>query len=362
MYRQQTARQQANYLQQRQQQGAQGSGVQRYARSMGRVNPELLRAQAFALAARFQPRYDLNFASHSELPREPVPPRAAHPALAELFSQQPSRLGQLWSDAELRRGPLHHDLPRCTLDEFHVVKETLWMLAGADTFVFIVTIVDPNTAAFETASVTSSPPPTPKHTVVTTRRDLILSHITPTALATALTPFAAAGTDLRYLAWFVAEALSLSNEDGIPRTYQAFAAWLQTYLHEFHGKLVELERNLGAGGEGLGLSQLKAVMRGDLKKMHRLAALLKRGTPADWTAATTAAAGKEFNNARLSATLLEVLHSVAFEDEVVCPSNDGMGGLYMALFVRCIRPLVDGIESWITRGVLDDPVSSNSRS
>lgn len=49
----------------------------------------------------------------------------------------------------------------------------------------------------------------------------------------------------------------------------------------------------------------------------------------------------------------------AFETEVVCPSGDGMGGLYMALFVRCIRPLIDGIESWITRGVLEDPDVSN---
>lgn len=332
MYRQQAARQQTHYLQQRQQRGAQGAGVRGYARSIGWVDPELLRAQAFALAARFQPRYDLNFELHSELPREPTQPRAAHPLLAELFSQQPSRLGQLWSDAELRSGPLHHELPRCTLDEFHVVKETLWMLAGVDTFVYISTAVDADTvvptvsefgfgfgvevevepAATASSAQSSLSPPPPLFAVVTARRDVKLTHITPTALTAALSRFASAGTDVRYLTRFVSEALSLSDQDGIPRSYQAFAAWLETYLHEFHGRLVALESQLLGGASSrssrLGISKLTAAMRGDSKKLRRLVALLKRGTPESWTGANA----RQFNNARLSARLLEVLHSVSF--------------------------------------------------
>ena len=252
-------------------------------------------------------------------------PRARADGSGAVFGGNAGMLGHYWSSFELSSLPLQQRGPCCTLHEATIVRETLWMLHGAETFVYERAPVSGGEAGGDGPRLTP-------------RAGVQVSHLSPTAVARVLDKFAQAGGALLEVAAFVEWALAARSV--VPEAYRAFAAQVAAFRKSLRERLTSLETSVFT------LMMLAETLEADLKLAKCLARLVRQGVPYPPTAAVP--------NARRAATLLNVLYEAAIERECMSETTGGMAVLSVTLFAAAIKPLLTAVDLWLNKGILTD--------
>eukprot|EP00039_Didymoeca_costata_P003677 m.69062 g.69062 ORF g.69062 m.69062 type:complete len:958 (+) comp12025_c0_seq1:199-3072(+) len=241
-----------------------------------------------------------------------------HKCLGALFSTKPSDLSSLWCDPvpQSVEGLLRRKF-FTTLKEYQVVRETIWMLFGAETYVY-------------------------KHIsredcdIITPRDDIQLSHITPGCLNTFLTGFAAQGTKINKITDFIEKSM----DKDAPKTFQAFGSALKQHLKTFRGKLQSLEHNTDT------LLRLKYGIRNEFSEVNFVYTLLEN------TGILMLKKHKDnWANSEKCTKLLSALYELSFEIE---QQNQDTVSFLHSLFIKSMKPLCEFLDEWMSEGVVND--------
>jgi hypothetical protein len=241
-----------------------------------------------------------------------------------LFDCNPTVLGEQWAAFAEGRGAINLRADLSTLTEARIVRETIWMLSGADTFVYT-----------KEASGLSLVP----------RAGVTTTHTTPGVLSTLLAGFAKSGTFIMQLLAFGNVVFRSSSSKGrATRTFEAFAAWINEFVQRFQLRLIRLER------AECSLLELSVKLRAESKKLRWLHRLFQKGVPAKWDSDL----GAPNHSAKLANGLLSVLFTAAFETTYIA-ENEDLGHFAASVFASASKPLLDSVDLWIFEGALDDP-------
>ncbi|KAL9962926.1 hypothetical protein ACROYT_G032081 [Oculina patagonica] len=242
---------------------------------------------------------------------------------SDLSESRNCSLADSWDNYQSGRNPFYHSNGNKTLTETQIVRETLWMLSGAqDTFVY----------RHEH-----------KNGTLDVRDNIQVLHLTPECLSSLLSTFAVAGQQSFSLQKFVSSVLDPDNKS--TQTLQAFANALSCYFKEYKALLSSIEKDIVKQEASVSLLLLHDKLRTTLAEISSLYSI--------YQAAVLETEG--LNTAQQTCRILTTLHRNIIQ-------TDGLGSaakwkvcLLLKVFLQIVEPCLRFIDKWVTSGHVCDP-------
>nr|XP_058958465.1 gamma-tubulin complex component 5-like [Pocillopora verrucosa] len=231
-------------------------------------------------------------------------------------------IAESWDSYQSGRNPFYHSNCNKTLTETQIVRETLWMLAGAqNTFVY-------------------------RHRQygrITVQGGIQVLHLTPESLSSLLSSFALAGEESLFLQKFI---LSVVDPQSKPtQTLQAFVNSLSGYFKEFKSLLSSLEKDIIKQEESISLFLLQNKLRTKLEEISSLYNIYR--------AAILNTEG--MNTAKKTCRLLTTLYRNIIQADGLGSAAKWKVNLFLKIFLQTVEPCLRFIDQWVTSGHVHDP-------
>ncbi|CAH3020487.1 unnamed protein product [Porites evermanni] len=257
--------------------------------------------------------------------------------IVDQYWQEPLRINQLdmlqsrncsvadaWESYQQQCNPFYHNSCNKTLTETQIVRETLWMLTGAQ-----------NTFVYRNMH----------HGILAVRENIQVLHLTPECLNILLSVFVVAGQRSHSLQKFVSSALNPHGES--TQTLQAFATALSSYFKEYKALLSSIEKDIIKQEVSVSLSLLKDKLKTTLDEINTLFSVYQ---------AIFLEAG-ELNTAQKTCRLLTTLYKTIVQADDLGNAGKWKVNLLLKIFLQSLEPCLSFIDYWVTSGLVCDPHS-----
>eukprot|EP00731_Ephydatia_muelleri_P023846 Em0016g117a len=236
----------------------------------------------------------------------------------------PRGTGLAWLECKEQTDPLHVPPDVTAVSEEHLIRETLWVLLGAE-----------KSFAYEFVS---------GRTCV--REDLLVGDITQLALRNVLQQFAAVINLVCQLRLFTRQHNSWEGggRSHAPcETYKAFSNSLMHYLETFDGKLRQLEKGMVEKTSFVSLLGLMTELQPQLRELQEVHGVLLRGTVPRTELPHSCAA-----------KLLTCLWETLCHYDSLGSTSSFRSRVILPLWVMTLRPYMVMLDDWMRSGTLPD--------
>lgn len=230
-------------------------------------------------------------------------------------------IAESWDSYQSGRNPFYHSGSNKTLTETQIVRETLWMLAGAQ-----------NTFVYRHG----------QYGRITVQGHIQVLHLTPESLSSLLSSFALAGEESLSLQRFI---LSFVDPQSKPtQTLQAFVNALSGYFKEFKSLLSSLEKDIIKQEVSISLFLLQNQLRTKLEEISSL-----------YNVYRDAILNTGLNAAKKTCRLLTTLYRNIIEADGLGSAGKWKVNLFLKIFLQTVEPCLRFIDEWVTSGHVHDP-------
>ncbi|XP_022091111.1 gamma-tubulin complex component 5-like isoform X2 [Acanthaster planci] len=239
-------------------------------------------------------------------------------------------LASTWRAYEQQRDPFAPAGERYTLTETHIIRETIWVLMGAETS-FVYQLHDSK---------------------FTSRQDIQVSHLTPKALHEFTSKLAETCTNAWTLQSFVdsirAAPMSYIKAKDDPtrgQTFESFAEALSVMLWEFRKELTAWERDIAKQETSLTLSKFAADLEPWAKRLALLELVYQAGT----------ARNEPASCAQSTWLLLTALQGTIEAEYEQGTHREENVLILLRVWLGTIRPYIHFLDNWLSGYPLCDP-------